>query len=132
MISQNPIAVRFFFKSFLFRYQIKDAVLESGVPFSKAHGGKTPFEDMPEDPKFSEVFNRAMSDHSIILMKKIVETYDGFEGLCTLVDVGGGTGATLNMIVAKYPSIKGINFDLPHVIAKAPSYPGNHKLYRFA
>ncbi|KAL0317918.1 UNVERIFIED_CONTAM: Caffeic acid 3-O-methyltransferase 1 [Sesamum angustifolium] len=45
-------------------------------------------------------------------------------GLKTVVDVGGGTGATLNMIVSKHPSIKGINFDLPHVIEDAPSYPG--------
>jgi caffeic acid 3-O-methyltransferase len=28
------------------------------------------------------------------------------------------------MIVSKYPSIRGINFDLPHVIEDAPSYPG--------
>ena len=57
-------------------------------------------------------------------MKKILETYDGFDGLKTLVDVGGGTGATLNMIVTKHPSIKGINFDLQHVIEDAPAYPG--------
>jgi O-methyltransferase domain len=30
----------------------------------------------------------------------------------------------LNMITSKYPNIKGINFDLPHVIADAPPYPG--------
>lgn len=109
----------------MIRYHLKDAVLEGGVPFCKAHGGKTPFEYMPEDPNFAEVFDRAMSGHSIILMKKIVETYNGFEGLHTLVDVGGGTGAILNVIVTKYPSIKGINFDLPHVVAEAPRYPGN-------
>jgi hypothetical protein len=36
----------------------------------------------------------------------------------------GGTGAVLSMIVSKYPSIRGINFDLPHVIEDAPSFPG--------
>ncbi|KAL6972196.1 nicotinamide N-methyltransferase [Sarracenia purpurea var. burkii] len=65
-----------------------------------------------------------MSNHSTITMKKILETYQGFEGLTTLVDVGGGTGATLNIIRSKYPSIRGINFDLPHVIEDAPSYQG--------
>ncbi|KAK9026124.1 hypothetical protein V6N11_038970 [Hibiscus sabdariffa] len=65
-----------------------------------------------------------MSGHSTITMKKILETYDGFEGIKTLVDVGGGIGASLHAIVSKYPSIKGINFDLPHVINNAPSYPG--------
>ncbi|KAL5145757.1 Caffeic acid 3-O-methyltransferase [Glycine soja] len=70
------------------------------------------------------VFNKGMADHSTITMKKILETYTGFEGLKSLVDVGGGTGAVVNMIVSKYPTIKGINFDLPHVIGDAPSYPG--------
>ncbi|KAK9013970.1 hypothetical protein V6N11_005145 [Hibiscus sabdariffa] len=65
-----------------------------------------------------------MSEHSTITMKKILETYDGFEGIKTLVDVGGGIGASLHAIVSKYPSIKGINFDLPHVINNALSYPG--------
>ena len=57
-------------------------------------------------------------------MKKLLENYKGFEGVSTLVDVGGGIGATLNMIISKHPTIKGINFDLPHVIQDAPTYPG--------
>ncbi|XVE58259.1 hypothetical protein DITRI_Ditri04bG0156100 [Diplodiscus trichospermus] len=104
-------------------YYLKDAVLEGGIPFNKIYG-LTAFEYLGIDPRLNQIFNRAMSDHSTITMKKILETYDGFEGLKTLVDVGGGTGATLNMIVSKHPSIKGINFDLPHVIEDAPDYPG--------
>lgn len=84
----------------------------------------TAFEYHGTDPRFNKVFNRGMSDHSTITMKKILEDYKGFEGLKSLVDVGGGTGATLNMILSKYPNIKGINFDLPHVIEDAPAYPG--------
>ncbi|KAL8127672.1 hypothetical protein AgCh_014541 [Apium graveolens] len=63
-----------------------------------------------------------MKNHSTVIMKKILEKYDGFKGLRTLVDVGGGTGATLSSIISKYPTIKGINFDLPHVVEDAPSY----------
>nr|GEX41032.1 caffeic acid 3-O-methyltransferase-like [Tanacetum cinerariifolium] len=36
----------------------------------------------------------------------------------------GGLGVTLNMIVSKHPTIEGINFDQPHVIHRAPIYPG--------
>ncbi|BBG98442.1 O-methyltransferase 1 [Prunus dulcis] len=104
-------------------YHLKDAVLEGGIPFNKAYG-MTAFEYHGTDPRFNKVFNRGMADHSTITMKKILETYKGFEGLTSVVDVGGGTGAVLNMIVSKYPSIKGINFDLPHVIEDAPQYPG--------
>ncbi|KAJ7965232.1 Caffeic acid O-methyltransferase [Quillaja saponaria] len=104
-------------------YHLKDAVLDGGIPFNKAYG-MTAFEYHGTDPRFNKVFNKGMSDHSTITMKKILETYKGFEGLTSVVDVGGGTGAVLNMIVSIYPSIKGINFDLPHVIEDAPSYPG--------
>ncbi|KAI9119990.1 hypothetical protein K1719_008959 [Acacia pycnantha] len=45
-------------------------------------------------------------------------------GISTLVDVAGGIGQTLKLIVSKYPSIQAINFDLPHVVQHAPSYPG--------
>lgn len=104
-------------------YHLKDAVLEGGIPFNKAYG-MTAFEYHGTDPRFNKVFNRGMSDHSTITMKKILEMYGGFEGLKTVVDVGGGIGATLNMIISKYPQIKGINFDLPHVVSDAPNFPG--------
>lgn len=105
------------------RYYLTDTVLEGGIPFNKAHG-MTSFEYHGKDMRFNKVFNKGMADHSTITMKKILETYTGFEGLTSLVDVGGGTGAVISTIVSKYPSIKGINFDLPHVIEDAPSYPG--------
>ena len=107
---------------------MKDAVLDGGIAFNKAHG-KAVFEYIGTDPRFNKVFNNAMSNHSTIIMKRILETYKGFEGLSTLVDVGGGTGAILNMIISKYPKIKGINFDLPHVIADAPEYDGINSLF---
>lgn len=104
-------------------YHLKDAVLDGGIPFNKAYG-MTAFDYHGTDPRFNKVFNKGMSDHSTITMKKILETYQGFNGLTSVVDVGGGTGATLNMIVSKHPTIKGINFDLSHVIEDAPPYPG--------
>ena len=54
----------------------------------------------------------------------MLENYKGFEGVSTLVDVAGNIGINLNMIISKYPTIKGINFDLPHVIKDAPTYKG--------
>ncbi|MBA0780560.1 hypothetical protein Gotri_004650, partial [Gossypium trilobum] len=56
-----------------------------------------------------------MINLSKISVKKILEKYHGFQGITTLVDVGGGYGVTLNIIISKYPTIKGINYDLPHV-----------------
>ncbi|KAI6697723.1 hypothetical protein NL676_017842 [Syzygium grande] len=104
-------------------YYLKDVILEGRIPFNKAHQ-MTAFEYQRANLQFNKIFNQAMSDHSTITMKKILETYGGFKGLKTVVDVGGSTGTVLSMIIAKNPSIKGINFDLPHVIKDAPSYPG--------
>ncbi|PHT53550.1 hypothetical protein CQW23_08012 [Capsicum baccatum] len=104
-------------------YHLKDAVLDGGIPFNKAYG-MTAFEYHGTDPRFNKVFNLGMSDLTTLSMKNILEDYKGFEGLNSIVDIGSGTRAAMNMIVSKYPSIKGINFDLPHVIKDAPYYPG--------
>ncbi|CAI9109029.1 OLC1v1008761C1 [Oldenlandia corymbosa var. corymbosa] len=84
-------------------YELGDAVIEGGIPFNRVHGTHA-FDYPSRDPRFNELFNKGM--------------------LCTLVDVGGGLGITLHKIISKYPLIKGINFDLPHVVRAAPSYPG--------
>ncbi|GMH18319.1 hypothetical protein Nepgr_020160 [Nepenthes gracilis] len=102
---------------------MKDAVLEGGIPFNRAYGMNS-FDYHGKDLRFNKIFNDSLANHSTITMKKMLDTYEGFQGLNSLVDVGGGTGASLNMIISKYPTIKGINFDLPHVIQNSPSYPG--------
>ncbi|KAL8244779.1 hypothetical protein R6Q59_011037 [Mikania micrantha] len=65
-----------------------------------------------------------MLDHTSIVMKEVLECYDGFNDVKRVVDVGGGLGITINMIVTKHPNIMGINFDLPHVTKCAPFYQG--------
>ncbi|KAF7836147.1 isoliquiritigenin 2'-O-methyltransferase-like [Senna tora] len=91
--------------------------------FKKVHGLPL-YQYSNKDPKLGNLFNKAMEDLSFIWMKRILEIYKGFEGISTLVDVGGGNAQTLKMILSKYPSIKAINFDLPHVIQNAPPHPG--------
>lgn len=89
------------------------------------------FEYPATDPRFNKIFNQAMHEHSTIFMKKILEKYNGFEGVKSLVDVGGGKGASLKMILSKHPSIKAFNFDLPHVIKEALTIPGKTVFYFF-
>ncbi|KAD4982215.1 hypothetical protein R6Q59_001787 [Mikania micrantha] len=102
---------------------LKDSVIEGGVAFDKVHGVHA-FEYPSLNARFNEVFNKAMLDHTTIVMKEVLECYDGFKNLKRVVDVGGGLGITINMIVTKYPKITGINFDLPHVTQCAPLYQG--------
>eukprot|EP00268_Persea_americana_P045640 TRINITY_DN46633_c0_g1_i1.p1 TRINITY_DN46633_c0_g1~~TRINITY_DN46633_c0_g1_i1.p1 ORF type:complete len:349 (+),score=53.39 TRINITY_DN46633_c0_g1_i1:52-1098(+) len=104
-------------------HYLKDAVLEGCVPFNKAYG-MSAFEYYGKDKRFSKLFNAGMFNHSTSTMRDVLENYMGFEGLEEIVDVGGGIGGSLMMIISKYPHIKGTNFDLPYVIADAPCYPG--------
>ena len=102
---------------------MKGAIMEGGVPFNRAHGMNA-FEYPSLDQRFNEVFNKAMFNSTMLLMKKILESYKGFEHINRLVDVGGGLGVNLGLITSKYPHIQGINFDLPHVIEHALIYNG--------
>lgn len=86
--------------------------------------GMSMFEYMEIDTNFKTIFHNAMASVSIIQMKHVLQIYEGFEGISTLVDVAGGIGLCLKMIVSKHPSIRGINFDLPQVVQYGLSHPG--------
>jgi caffeic acid 3-O-methyltransferase / acetylserotonin O-methyltransferase len=105
------------------RHLLKDSVLEGGIPFKKAHG-MAPFEYEVVDQNFGRIFNGSMKAKSAVTVRKMLERYKGFTGINVLVDVGGGVGATLQMITSMYPQIKAINFDMPPVISLAPLIPG--------
>ncbi|XP_061366006.1 isoliquiritigenin 2'-O-methyltransferase-like [Gastrolobium bilobum] len=102
----------------------KEAVINPEIDVFKKVNGMSKFEYFGKEPEMNSVFNKPMADICTTHMKKILEIYTGYEGLSTLVDVGGGIGQGLNMIITKYPSIKGINYDLPQVIENAPPFPG--------
>ncbi len=95
---------------------------DSADPFVRAHG-KNQFQLYNENPRVDKLFNAAMSSHSRLYTEAVLGAYHGFQDVNCLVDVGGGTGSSLALITAKYPHIRGINFDLPHVIATSPAYP---------
>ncbi|KAF7843760.1 caffeic acid 3-O-methyltransferase-like [Senna tora] len=123
-MSLGPILTLIQHKVFLESWvHLKDAILEGGNPFEMAHGVHV-FNYLGLDSEFNKIFNISLTQHTSIVMKKILESYRGFENLNTLVDVGGGFGFNLSMITSKYPHIKAINFDLPHVIQQAPPYSG--------
>ncbi|OWM91008.1 hypothetical protein CDL15_Pgr023341 [Punica granatum] len=96
----------------------------SSTPFKKAHGMEI-WEMASKDPMFNKLFNDAMACNSKNGMQAIMAGYkDRFGLIGSLVDVGGGIGVVIATIVKANPHIQGINFDLPHVVATAPAYPG--------
>ncbi|XP_048327932.2 xanthohumol 4-O-methyltransferase-like [Ziziphus jujuba] len=99
-------------------------VKDGGIAFKKAHGREI-WEFASHNPDFNTLFNDGMGCTARIVLRAIVSEYkDGFDHVGSLVDVGGGIGGAIAEIVKSYPHIRGINFDLPHVIATAPVYPG--------
>ncbi|OMO59712.1 O-methyltransferase, family 2 [Corchorus capsularis] len=99
-------------------------VKEGGVAFKKAHGSEI-WDFASEKPEFNGLFNNAMACTAKIASSAIVMGYkEGLGRIGSLVDVGGGTGGLISEIVKANPHIKGINFDLPHVVSTAPEYPG--------
>ncbi|XP_057740682.1 flavone 3'-O-methyltransferase 1-like [Arachis stenosperma] len=104
----------------------KDAILDANNHnhFQRMYG-KMAFEYMETDRELGNLFGEAMSQAGPLGVKSILDAYKGgFDGISTLVDVGGGYGQVLKQILFQYPSIKGINFDLPHVVKNAPPHPG--------
>eukprot|EP01018_Ginkgo_biloba_P002463 Gb_38484 [translate_table: standard] len=104
-------------------HHFHDCVLEGGDAFEKDHA-KDLWAYGRSDPQVNDIFNSAMASFTKVSMKQIVGSYQGFNDVKTVVDVGGGVGMALAEIIGVYPHIHGINFDLPHVVANAPDLPG--------
>jgi hypothetical protein len=96
--------------------------IQSGAPsFPRLHNA-TMYEFLAGHGDLEAVFNRFMSAQSNLHNAAIVDAYD-FSKIQVLVDVGGGHGATVGAILARYPTLKGVVFDRPEVIARAESGP---------
>ena len=72
----------------------------------------------PEAKAENEVFNHAMTSFSKMAIGPVLKAFD-FSGIGTLVDVAGGHGLILTSILQKYPQMKGVLFDLEHVVEGA-------------
>ena len=86
-------------------------------PFDIAHGMPiwAWFEDHPEAQK---VFNRANAIKAVVSHSAIVDAYD-FSGICSLTDIGGGSGALLFEILKANPHMNGVVAELPSVVVAA-------------
>ena len=59
------------------------------------------------------MFNEGMKSMTRFAMPALLAACD-FSMVSTLMDVGGGLGELMSAILRKYPSMRGIVFDLPH------------------
>jgi hypothetical protein len=92
--------------------------VKTGEPaFDRVHGQDL-FGYLREHAHAAAVFDAAMSDISRAQHAAVVDAYD-FSGIDHLVDVGGGRGTLLTLILSAYPDLTGTLFDLPEVVKNA-------------
>ena len=80
--------------------------------------GMSSFEFFEKNEEVGKIFNRAMTNLSLLSAPAIVEAYD-FSSINKLVDVAGGHGLLLAAILKANPHLQGVLFDLPFVIENA-------------
>ncbi|GMH02935.1 hypothetical protein Nepgr_004774 [Nepenthes gracilis] len=93
---------------------------EDASAFEAAHG-KDVWRYAAENPGHSKLINEAMACDARVAVAAIVSGFpEVFDGVGSVVDVGGGDGTALRLLVKAFPWIRGISFDLPHVTSVAP------------
>jgi hypothetical protein len=78
--------------------------------------GMSNWEYRAQRPVDNELFDQYIATNTRRGMRALLDAYD-FSRFGTIVDVGGGNGTFLAALRAEHPSLRGIVFDQPHVIA---------------
>ena len=94
--------------------------LETGQPGFEKFLGMPIFEYFARNPGLASLFSETMIGIHGQEPAAIAAAYD-FAGVKTLADIGGATGFLLATVLAAHPGMKGILFDLAHVVQDAPA-----------
>jgi hypothetical protein len=92
--------------------------VRTGESARKLVTGQQGYEHIEGDPRAASIFNGAMVELTQLVAHDVVRAYD-FAGVKRLVDVGGGYGELLTVILAAQPAMHGILFDLAHAMEGA-------------
>jgi hypothetical protein len=80
------------------------------------------FEFLKQHPEEGKIFHEAMTALSMIDSPAVAEAYN-FEGIRSIVDVGGGHGLLLATILKRNPHLRGTLYEVPHVVEGAANGP---------
>lgn len=87
-------------------------------PFAAVHGTEV-WDFLDTHPDTAVVFNAAMTELSRHVIRPVVGSMD-FSGYQSVMDVGGGRGALLSVVLQENPHLVGVLFDQPEVLVQAP------------
>lgn len=92
--------------------------LQTGKPAFDHVYGQPIFDYLAGHPEAARVFDAAMTAVHGSETAQMLAAYD-FSGVKTLADIGGGNGSLITMVLQRYPQLKGILYDIDHVVARA-------------
>jgi hypothetical protein len=97
---------------------LSDSLRTGATSFSHVFGEQNPFTYYARHPDVEAIVNGAMAALSRWSAAAITEALP-LETVTTIVDVGGGRGVLISKILQSNPRLRGILFDLPHVVRAA-------------
>jgi O-methyltransferase domain/Dimerisation domain len=99
--------------------------IRTGQPAAERFYGQPFFSWLSDHPEQASRFTAAMAGLTGAFKTAAIAALP-LDGVRTIVDVGGADGTVLAAILAAHPDMRGVLFDLPHVIAAAPGTLASH------
>ncbi|MFJ4091495.1 methyltransferase [Kitasatospora sp. NPDC089913] len=90
----------------------------TGVPAAELAFGRPFFDWLGQDSARTATFTAAMADFTLAVRRHAFSRVE-LDGVGTVVDVGGADGTVLAGLAERYPAVRGVVFDLPHVVRGA-------------
>jgi hypothetical protein len=95
--------------------------VETGTPGAEMAFGKPMWDYLDDNPEFAATFNNAMTRMSALDWPTVKAAYD-FTRFATIVDIGGGHGQLLALMLEASPSAKGVLLERPGLVGPAEEH----------
>jgi hypothetical protein len=86
-------------------------VVRTGRSAFDLNHGRSFYDYIADDPALGPIFHNMMTDFTELELAAIVDAYDFSHARC-VIDVGGGQGGLVTVLLKVYPALAGIVFDL--------------------
>ncbi|MFI5283166.1 MAG: methyltransferase [Candidatus Dormibacterales bacterium] len=100
--------------------RLAEGVTTGGHAFRLEHGTDT-WTYRRDHPEEAVIFNAAMNSASSLIADAVAGGYD-FGPFRVVVDVGGGGGVLISAVLQRHRHLRGVLYDLPHVIDDSARY----------